>query len=169
MPETERISRMPPISAGLLLFQRLDDRIEVLLGHPGGPFYARKENAIWTIPKGLVEPGEELLAAARREFAEETGLETPEAASGTYLSLGEMRYKNGKRVHAWAFEGLCDPEALSSNTFELEWPPRSGRKVEFPELDRFGLFEMTAAVDKIHPAQLVLLERLLQALAVGTS
>jgi predicted NUDIX family NTP pyrophosphohydrolase len=157
---------MPRISAGLLLYQWSDGELRVLLGHPGGPYFANKDDAIWTIPKGLVEPEEDLLSAARREFAEETGLEPPAPSSEhVYLDLGEMRYKNGKRVQAWAFEGDCDPQRLVSNSFEIEWPPRSGEKAAFPELDRFALFDMEAALLKAHPAQWILLQRLLKALS----
>lgn len=147
-------------SAGLMLFKRVEPNdVRILLGHPGGPFFARKDEGSWTIPKGLVEDGEESLEAARREFTEETGLETPDSG---YVDLGEMSYKSGKRVLAWAFEGECDPSQLESNTFQIEWPPKSGKKATFPEIDRFALYSVGTAVDKIHPAQLVLIERLLK-------
>ncbi|HJK95971.1 MAG TPA: NUDIX domain-containing protein [Polyangiaceae bacterium LLY-WYZ-14_1] len=109
--------------------------LEVLLGHPGGPFYARKDAGVWGIPKGLVEPGETPLDAARREFREETGF-PPAPADDAYLPLGEVKTSKGKVVRAWAFLGDADPAALSSNPFELEWPPKSGRRVAFPEIDR---------------------------------
>ena len=152
---------MPQLSAGLLLYRRIAGTVEVLLGHPGGPFFRKKDKGAWTLPKGLVEEGEVGLAAARREFAEETGIETP--AEG-YIELGEVKFKSGKRVIAWAFEADCDPDSLESNTFELEWPPRSGKTALFPEIDRFGFFAVNEALEKLHEAQHPFLLRLLQAL-----
>ncbi len=153
---------MPASSAGLLLFRRRGAQIEVLLGHPGGPFFARKDEGSWGVPKGLLEQGEDPLVAAQREFSEETGLELDPNAN--YFDLGEVRYKNGKRLRVWAVEGDCDPTQLESNTFELEWPPRTGRKQRFPEIDRFDLFRVGEAEAKIHAAQRPLLARLLEQL-----
>lgn len=140
---------MPQQSAGLVMVRRRDATLEVLLVHPGGPLWAKKDDGAWTIPKGLVEAGEEPLAAAQREFAEETGF----PATGPFHPLGEIRQKSGKVVHAWAFLGDCDPVALRSNSFEMEWPPRSGRKVSFPEVDRAAFFPLAAAARKILPSQ----------------
>ena len=147
-------------SAGILLFRFRERVPEVLLGHPGGPFFRSRDEGVWTIPKGLLEEGEDALHAARREFAEETGCDDLPWDAEAYLPLGEIRYKNGKVVSAWALQRSVDVEALVSNTFELEWPPRSGEVVEVPELDRFGYFDLGTASDKVHPAQL----RFLQAL-----
>ncbi|MDE3108698.1 MAG: NUDIX domain-containing protein, partial [Acidobacteriota bacterium] len=122
---------MPKKSAGLLMYRVRDGALEVLLVHPGGPFWVRKDAGAWFIPKGEVDPGEGDHAAALREFSEETGL-TP---SGPYLPLGTVRHKSGKIVVAWAFEGDCDPAALTSNKFSIEWPPHSGKRREFPEID----------------------------------
>ena len=152
-------------SAGLLLFRGAPDGLEVFIGHPGGPFYARKDDGVWSIPKGLVEEGEELVDVARREFAEETG-QTPEACGrqGDFLSLGSVRQRSGKTVHTWAFEGDW-PEgvALESNTFELEWPPRSGQRHEFPEVDRAEFFSPDEARKKLIAAQAELVDRLVVA------
>jgi predicted NUDIX family NTP pyrophosphohydrolase len=137
------------VSAGLVMYRVCDEHVEVLLAHPGGPYYAHKDEAVWSIPKGEVVVGEELLAAARREFAEETGLEP----WGPYLALGAVKYKNHKIVHAWAFEGDFDPATLVSNTFELEWPRHSGRFIEIPEIDRAGWFGPDEAHRKIIAAQ----------------
>jgi predicted NUDIX family NTP pyrophosphohydrolase len=150
---------MPKISAGLLMYHPRGesmDSIEVLLVHPGGPYWKNKDDGAWTIPKGEVDPGEELLEAAIREFSEETGL-TPDGPFGT---LGAVKHKSGKTVHVWAFPGDCDPGQIRSNTFELEWPPKSGRKQEFPEVDRAAFFELAAARHKILPAEQPLLDRL---------
>jgi predicted NUDIX family NTP pyrophosphohydrolase len=155
---------MPAVSAGLLMCRLCDGRLELLLAHPGGPFFARKDEGAWTIPKGLVDPGEDPLAAARRELAEETGIVAPED-DAAFVSLGHIVQKAGKRVHAWAFLGDCDPAALTSNTFEIEWPPRSGRRASFPEIDRIAFFAMDDAARKVMPAQLPLLRRAQQAFA----
>ena len=143
-------------SAGLLLYRFRDGRIEVLLAHPGGPFFARKDAGVWSLPKGLIDPGEEPLAAARREFAEETSFPVPESG---FLPLGEVQ-QSKKRVVAWAFEGDCAPEELASNTFELEWPPRSGKRALFPEIDRVEWFALDEARSRLNPAQVPFLERL---------
>jgi predicted NUDIX family NTP pyrophosphohydrolase len=144
------------VSAGLLLFRRRDGRLEVLLAHPGGPFWAKKDAGAWTVPKGLVEDGEDLLGAARREFAEETGLRP----DGPFLPLDNIRQKAGKVVHAWACEGDADPSALTSNIIETEWPPGSGRRIEFPEVDRCAWFDPVTAREKLNPAQTAFIERL---------
>ena len=151
---------MPTSSAGIMLYRRRGDRLEVLLVHPGGPFWARRDLGAWSIPKGEYERDEEPLSAARREFAEELGVAPPD---GSLEDLGEVRQKGGKLVHAWALEGDLDAAAVSSNTFELEWPPRSGRKIEVPEVDRAEWFAVERAREKINPAQAEFLERLLQA------
>jgi predicted NUDIX family NTP pyrophosphohydrolase len=133
---------------------------QVLLAHPGGPWWVRKDEGAWTIPKGEHLEGEEPLAAAQREFREETGF-TPE---GPFIPLGEVRQKSGKRIQAWAFSGDCDPSGLHSNVFELEWPPKSGRMKEFVEIDRAEWFGFDEARRRILPAQAPLLERLEQLL-----
>lgn len=144
-------------SAGLLLFRRTSKGPEVLLVHPGGPFFAKKDAGSWTIPKGLPEPGEELLDCAKREFREETGFEP---GSGPFLPLGSVKQKGGKIVHAWAAEGDCDPAKLVSNTFKLQWPPGSGKWISVPEVDRAAWFSIEEAREKINAAQQELLGRL---------
>ena len=128
---------------------------EVLLVHPGGPFWKNKDDGAWMMPKGEVEPGEDLLAAAIREFNEETGLTPAEP----YLALDQVKRKSGKILHAWAFHGDCDPAQIHSNTFELEWPPKSGCKQEFPEIDRAEFFELSTARRKMLVAELPFLDR----------
>jgi predicted NUDIX family NTP pyrophosphohydrolase len=145
------------LSAGILLFREHGGRLEVLLGHPGGPFFAKKDEGSWSLLKGEADPGEELPAVARREFAEETGQEPPE---GTMLELGEIRQKGGKTVVAWALAGDLDAATARSNTFEMEWPPRSGHHRAFPEIDRVEWFDLGTARTKIIPAQVPLLDRL---------
>jgi len=147
--------RSTQISAGLLVFRRRDE-LEVLLAHPGGPFWAKKDDGAWTIPKGLVEPGADLLATAQREFTEETNL----AAAGQFIPLATVRQKTGKVVHAWAFEADFDLAAFASNTFEIEWPPKSGRRRRFPEIDRIAYFTLPAAMVKIIDYQRPLLREL---------
>jgi len=145
-------------SAGLLLYRERDDgELEVLLGHMGGPFWARKDEGAWSIPKGELEPDEAPLAAALREFAEELGHPPPD---GPRLELGEIRQKAGKRVIAFAVEGDFDPADLVPGTFELQWPPRSGRTQAFPEVDRVAWFDLATAGAKIVRGQVALLERL---------
>ena len=136
-------------------------RIEVLLAHPGGPYWVRRDDSAWTLPKGECDDGEEMLACARREFEEETGL----APTGPYAALGEVRQKSGKRVAAWTFEGHMDPSELASNLFEMEWPPRSGQLRSFPEIDCVGWFSLGEARVKLLPAQVPFIDRLEQALA----
>ena len=148
-------------SAGLLMVRRAGDgALQVLLAHPGGPFWRGKDEGAWTIPKGEYEAPEEPLAAARREFAEETGF----AVTPPFIPLGEVVQKSGKRIAAWAFAGDCDPAQLRCNTFELEWPPRSGRRQEYPEIDRAEWFSLEEARRKILPAQRPLIDRLGKAL-----
>jgi predicted NUDIX family NTP pyrophosphohydrolase len=145
----------------LLLFRRRGGEPEVLLVHPGGPFWARKDDGAWSIPKGEVEPGEDLLASARREFAEETGfrVEPP------FIPLTPVRQASGKVVHAWAVEGDADPARLRSNLVTLEWPPKSGRHQEFPEVDRAAWFSLAVAERKVVPGQRGLLAELTGVLA----
>lgn len=149
-----------PESAGILLHRSTPNGVEVLLVHPGGPFFARKDLGAWSIPKGEVEAGEELLAVAYRELAEETGF----TAAGPALPLGQVRQRGGKVVHAWAARGDADPSHLRSNTFELEWPPKSGQRRVFPEVDRAEWFDLAEARLRINPAQAELLDRLEAAL-----
>lgn len=146
-------------SAGLLMFRKKAGELEVLLVHPGGPYFQKKNTGAWTIPKGEAGEDEDLLTRARIEFEEEVGVRP----SGDWIPLGWVKQSGGKTVHAWAFEGdLPSNFTPASNTFELEWPPRSGRKVSFPEVDQAGFFAIELARTKINPAQLVLLERLLE-------
>jgi predicted NUDIX family NTP pyrophosphohydrolase len=149
---------MPKRSAGILLYRVRGDTVEVLLVHPGGPFWATRDLGAWTIPKGEYEQGEEPLAAARREFREETGHEPP--ATDGLLELGTVRQRGGKVITAWAAEGDLDPDAIASGTFELEWPPRSGNRQAFPEVDRAGWFDPDTARQKLLPAQAELVDRL---------
>ena len=152
-------------SAGILLWRRGGDAgIEVLLAHPGGPLFARKDHGHWTIPKGEIEPGEAAWDVARREFEEETGFPAPR---GEPIDLGQIRQKGGKLVVAWALEGDLDVDAAHSNTFWLEWPPRSGRRIEVPEIDRVGWFSPTEARGRIKETQVPFIDRLLDALAAG--
>ncbi len=148
-------------SAGIVLYRRAGDGLEVLLVHPGGPVWARRDAGVWSIPKGEYGDEEEPLAAARREFAEELGSPAPE---GDALALGEIRQKSGKRVVAWALAGEMDAEAIQSNTFTMQWPPRSERMQEFPEVDRAQWFGLAEARKKLNPAQVPLLERLARSL-----
>ena len=163
-PRKPRVDKTGRTSAGILLWRRRGGRLEVLLGHPGGPYFAKKDDGDWTVLKGEVEPGEDLFDVARREFAEETGSPAPD---GDAIELGEIRQKSGKRVLAWALEGDLDPEAAVSNAFEMEWPPRSGRRQTFPEIDRVGWFGPGEARTKIKGAQAPFLDRLAQALSDG--
>ncbi len=147
-------------SAGLLMYRRRQGVIEVFLVHPGGPFWAKKDLGAWSLPKGEFDPEEDALAAARREFAEETGF----AAEGEFIPLTPRKQPSGKIIQAWAFAGDCDPGAVKSNTFTQEWPPRSGRQQEFPEIDRAGWFTLEEAKDKIIKGQVGFLEELRQIL-----
>ncbi len=160
-PRKPKVDKSGRTSAGMLLWRRRDGRLEVLLGHPGGPYFAGKDLDHWTVLKGEVEPGEDLVAVARREFAEETGQQAP---SGPLIDLGDIRQKSGKVVRAWAVEGDLDPETALSNSFEMEWPPRSGRVQEFPEIDRVDWYELQPARVKIKAAQAPFLDRLERAM-----
>ncbi len=144
-------------SAGILLYRTQGDQLEVLLVHPGGPFWAKRDLGAWSIPKGEYAADEEPLAAARREFEEELGSPPPAAPS---RDLGEIRQKSGKLVHAFAVEGDLDPGKITSNTCQIEWPPRSGRRIEIPEVDRAAWFSLEEARQKMIAAQAELLERL---------
>jgi predicted NUDIX family NTP pyrophosphohydrolase len=160
----------PTVSAGILLYRSAGadgpPTLEVLLVHPGGPLWARRDLGAWSIPKGEAGPGEQLLDAARREFAEETGSPAP---AGEPVGLGEVRLKSGKRVHAWALPGDLDAAAIVSDTFELQWPPRSGRVQAFPEVDRAEWFGLAAAREKLNPAQAAFVDRLADILDSSTT
>ena len=145
---------MPKVSAGILLYRRRSGGLELFLVHPGGPFWAKRNDGAWSIPKGEPAPGEDLLRCARREFREETGF----AVDGPFQPLPPVRQAGGKTVHAWAVEGDCDAGAVTSNLFSLEWPPRSGRRQEFPEIDRAQWFDLAAARGKLNPGQRPLVE-----------
>jgi predicted NUDIX family NTP pyrophosphohydrolase len=157
---------VPAQSAGILVHRRRGGAPEVLLVHPGGPFWARRDEGAWSIPKGEYTSGEDPLDAARREFEEELGSPPPD---GRFDELGEVRQKSGKRVRAWAVEGDLDATAAHSNTFELEWPPRSGRMIEVPEIDRAEWFDLPEARRRINPAQVELVDRLAARLQEGDS
>jgi len=149
--------RTKEISAGLLAFRRRGE-LEVLLAHPGGPFWAKKDDGAWTIPKGLVEGGDDLVTAARREFTEETNL----TADGDLIALAPVNQKSGKTVHAFAFAADFDLAAFANNTFEMEWPPKSGQRRSFPEIDRIAYFTLPIAMSKIIAYQRPLLRELEQ-------
>lgn len=149
-------ARVPRRSAGILLYRGHGHELEVLLVHPGGPLWARKDAGAWTIPKGELGDDEDPLAAARREFTEETGV----SLGGPFHALAPIRQRGGKVVQAWACRGDVDPDALRSNTFEMEWPPRSGKRATFPEVDRAAYFSLDVARAKINPAQAALLDEL---------
>ncbi len=152
---------MLKVSAGILLFRRRPPGIEVMLVHPGGPFWAKKDDGAWSIPKGLVDEGEDLLAAAKREFLEETGA----TVEGDFINLGAHKQRGGKTIAAWACEGDFDPASLRSNTFSLGWPPRSGRTAEFPEVDRAAWYSIDEALEKINKGQKPIIAAL-EALAI---
>jgi len=157
MPAENQKQHHSKVSAGLLMYRFNGNTLEIFLGHPGGPFFAKKNEGAWSIPKGEVNPDEGLLQTALREFEEETGIKP----TGEYLSLGHIKQKNGKIVHAWAFTGDCDNnKPIRSNTFTMEWPPHSGQKQEFPEIDQGAFFDSETAKQKINPAQAALIERL---------
>lgn len=153
---------MPKRSAGILLYRRRGEQVEVLLVHPGGPFWAKKDLGVWSIPKGEYEQGDDPLQTALRELEEETG---HRLAATDLLELGAIRQRSGKVLTAWAAPGDLDPDAITSNTFTIEWPPRSGTQREFPEVDRAGWFDVPMARDKVLAAQAELIDRLLSALA----
>jgi predicted NUDIX family NTP pyrophosphohydrolase len=140
---------MPNQSAGILLYRRRAGVVEVFLVHPGGPFWAKRNAGAWSIPKGEFEPGKDLLEAAKREFEEETGF----TVEGTFTALQPVRQRGGKVVYAFAVEGDCDASAIRSNTFEMEWPPKSGRMREFPEVDRAEWFTIEEAMERINEGQ----------------
>jgi len=148
---------MPAVSAGLLLYRRRSSGVEVFLVHPGGPYWARKDDGAWSVPKGRVDAGEEELACAKREFKEETGFDVQ--SFGAEHDLGTYQLPGGKRLHVWAVEGDCNPAELNSNFFEMEWPPKSGRTARFPEVDRGGWFDQTPALLKIVKGQRPVIEK----------
>ena len=152
---------MPTNSAGLLLYRRTPE-VELLLGHMGGPYFARRDDGAWTIPKGEYPPTEEPLAAARREFTEELGAAPP--GDRPYTALGLIRQRNGKQVTAWAVEADYDVRTVTSNTFEIEWPPRSGQRQSFPEIDRAAWFDLGTARRKMIAGQSALIDRLIERL-----
>ena len=147
---------MPALSAGILLYKRANGQLQVLLVHPGGPFWRSKDDGAWSIPKGERDPGEEAQAAARREFNEELGT----SPAGPLVSLGSIRQRGGKQVEAFALEGDFDVERIAGNTFEIEWPPRSGRRQSFPEVDRAAWFSPEEARLKINAGQRPFIDRL---------
>jgi predicted NUDIX family NTP pyrophosphohydrolase len=157
MPIEQTGAVVAKASAGILLFRRSDPGLEVLLGHMGGPFWARRDAGAWSVPKGELEPDEDAESAARREFTEELGLPVP---AGSLIELGEVRQKNGKLVTAWALEGDLDPADVVPGTFELEWPRGSGRLQQFPEIDRVAWLPVETARAKIVQAQQEFLDRL---------
>jgi predicted NUDIX family NTP pyrophosphohydrolase len=154
---------MPKASAGLLMF-RSSPRLEVLLVHLGGPFWTKKDAGAWFVPKGEIEPSEDMLEAAKREFQEETGFEPHEP----FLPLGSLKNKSGKTISVWAFRGDGDPAQIRSNTFRMEWPPRSGKMAEFPEIDRAAFYALEEAREKIHSAEAAFLQRLQDVLSGNT-
>lgn len=150
----------PKLSAGVLLYRCTHGQLELFLAHPGGPFWRHREEGAWSIPKGIVEAQEDPFTAAQREFREETGIEV----TGPWIELGSIRQKGGKEVRAWACEGEIDPEQVRSNSARIEWPPRSKRWIEFPEIDRCGWFPPAEARRLINPAQITFIDRLQRAL-----
>lgn len=149
---------MPKRSAGLLLYRQREGALELFLVHPGGPYWAKKDDGAWSIPKGLHEPDEDPLAAARREFQEETGF----TAQGECLDLGEFKQPGGKVVRAFALEGDADPAQMKSNVFDMEWPPKSGHRQEFPEADKAGWFTPAEARRKLVKGQVAIVDALLE-------
>jgi predicted NUDIX family NTP pyrophosphohydrolase len=149
-------------SAGILLYRLREGALEVLLAHPGGPFWTKRDLGSWTLPKGEIDEGEDALAAARREFAEETSIVLPDAPA---LALTPLRQPSRKLIHAWAIEGDCDAAACHSNLFQMEWPPKSGQVAEFPEIDRAEWFDLATASRKILPGQAPFLAELAELLA----
>jgi predicted NUDIX family NTP pyrophosphohydrolase len=144
-------------AAGLLVYRKGDEGVEIFLVHPGGPFYVKKDEGVWSIPKGIFDEDEEPLAAARREFEEETGFKI----AGDFFELKPVKQKGGKIVHAWAVEADVDADAIQSNTFTMEWPPKSRKMAEFPEVNRAAWFDPESAMQKINPAQSALITELL--------
>jgi predicted NUDIX family NTP pyrophosphohydrolase len=160
VPSPKRISSRPNVSAGILAYRRGKLGLEVLLVHPGGPLWRKKDDGAWSIPKGEIDASEDPEQAAHREFAEELG---PTASIGPLQALGEIRQRGGKRVIAFCGEGDFDPTMLASNTFEIEWPPRSGRRQAFPEVDRAEWFDLETAKTKVLSGQIDLIDRLAKA------
>lgn len=154
---------MAKLSAGLLMYRFRNGKVQVLLVHPGGPFWSQKDKGAWSIPKGEYREGDDPLGAAKREFFEETGL----TAEGVFEPLSVRKQPSGKRISAWAFEGDCDPSSIRSNTFTIEWPPHSGRQAEFPEIDRAAWFDVDEAVQKVTRGQIGFLEDLCRMLNVA--
>jgi predicted NUDIX family NTP pyrophosphohydrolase len=156
---------LPKLSAGILMFRKRDGALEVFLAHPGGPFWRNKDAGAWSIPKGEYREGEDAWEAAKREFREETGLEI----NGEFLPLGKIKQPSGKVVTAWAVEGDCSPAAIRSNTFSMEWPPKSGRQQEFPEVDRAEWFTADEAKTRILKGQIEFLDRLVAQVRPGVA
>jgi predicted NUDIX family NTP pyrophosphohydrolase len=156
---------MPMTSAGILLYRTRDSVLQVFLVHPGGPFFTKKDEGAWSVPKGEIDEGEDALATAQREFKEETGCR----AAGAFMPLSPVTQKSGKIVRAWAVEGDCGADTITSNTFTLEWPPASGKMREFPEVDRAGWFTPDEAKKKINPAQAAFIDELLKKLPADPS
>ena len=154
------------LSAGIIAYRRSARRLEVLLVHPGGPYWSNKDDGAWSIPKGEIDPTDDPEQTARREFAEELG---PTASIGPLTAIGKVRQQGGKRVIAFTGEGNFDPKKLASNTFEIEWPPRSGRRQSFPEVDRADWFDIESARIKLIPTQTALLDRVLAIAGVGSN
>lgn len=152
---------MPKQSAGILLYKNTITDLQIFLVHPGGPFFKNKDEGSWSIPKGEFLDDEEPLSAAKREFQEETS----QSIDGNFTTLGAVKLKSGKMVHAWAIEGDIDHETIVSNVFELEWPPRSGKMIIIPEVDRAGWFDVVIAKQKINPAQVFFIEKLVESLS----
>lgn len=150
------MAKRPNVSAGLLLYRRAQNGLEIFLAHPGGPFWKERDAGAWTIPKGIIDQDEDPLDAAQREFTEETGI----APRGPFIPLGSIRQKAGKTIHAWAWEGDADAGATTSNEMRTEWPRGSGRWITFPEVDRCAWFDGVTARQKINPAQAELIDRL---------
>lgn len=155
---------MPKQSAGILLWRRGSDSLEVLLVHPGGPFFARKDAGVWSVPKGEYTERDEPFVTAKREFSEEVGCQAPE---GAYLALTPVVQRGGKVVRAFAIEGTCAPTPGASNTFTMEWPPHSGRQQEFPEVNRAEWVPIAVAREKLNPAQVAILDELIARIAVS--
>ena len=153
---------MPKLSAGLLLYRRNGDDVQVLIAHPGGPIWSRRDAGAWSLPKGAPMDSEDLFATAQREFQEETGHAPPD---GEAIDLGDVRMRSGKTVHGWAIEGNLDPGMLRSMLVEVEWPPKSGRLITVPEIDRVLWAGPAEARRRLNPAQAAFVDRLLQALA----
>lgn len=156
---------MSVTSAGLLMYRRAKDAVEVLIAHPGGPYWAKKDDGAWSIPKGLADGDEDLFTAAVREFVEETGVQ-PEPP---FVDLGQVKNPSGKIIFAWGFEGTCDTKQIKSNLFSMEWPPKSGQMKEFPEIDRAEFFTLRDARKKLHAAQTVFLDQLKLVLGLDDS